>query len=144
MILANALGVSIVIIIIEDLISEKEIMAGKQAKLALEIANKSLPYIRKGNSLDEVCKIILESLEAKVVVITDDKNIIASHLISDEYILNHSEIKSSATKQVLKTGEFLILGKEESDIIIFSVLVVILNLVLYFLFFKRRKKSLVL
>ena len=119
MILANALGVSIVIIIIEDLISEKEIMAGKQAKLALEIANKSLPYIRKGNSLDEVCKIILESLEAKVVVITDDKNIIASHLISDEYILNHSEIKSSATKQVLKTGEFLILGKEESDIIDF-------------------------
>lgn len=120
MILANALGVSIVIIIIEDLISEKEIMAGKQAKLALEIANKSLPYIRKDNSLDEVCKIILESLEAKVVVITDDKNIIASHLISDEYILNHSEIKSSATKQVLKTGEFLILGKEESDIIDFQ------------------------
>lgn len=120
MILANALGVSIVIIIIEDLISEKEIMAGKQAKLALEIANKSLPCIRKGNSLDEVCKIILESLEAKVVVITDDKNIIASHLISDEYILNHSEIKSSATKQVLKTGEFLILGKEESDIIDFQ------------------------
>ena len=33
MILANALGVSIVIIIIEDLISEKEIMAGKQANL---------------------------------------------------------------------------------------------------------------
>jgi two-component system LytT family sensor kinase len=120
MILANALGVSIVIIIIEDLISEKEIMAGKQAKLALEIANKSLPYIRRGESLNEVCKIILESLEAKVVIITNDKNIIASHLISDEYILNHSEIKSEATKQVLKTGEFLILGKEESDIIDFQ------------------------
>lgn len=120
MILANALGVSIVIIIIEDLISEKEIMAGKQAKLALEIANKSLPYIRRGENLNEVCKIILESLEAKVVIITNDKNIIASHLISDEYILNHSEIKSAATKQVLKTGEFLILGKEESDIIDFQ------------------------
>lgn len=120
MILANALGVSIVIIIIEDLISEKEILAGKQAKLALEIANKSLPYIRKGNSLDEVCKIILESLEAKVVVITDDKNIVASHLISDDYILNHCEIKSSATRQVLKTGEFLILGKDENDILDFQ------------------------
>lgn len=120
MILANALGVSIVIIIIEDLISEKEILAGKQAKLALEIANKSLPHIRKGNSLDEVCKIILESLEAKVVVITDEKNIIASSLISDEYILNHSEIKSLATKQVLKTGEVLVFGKEENDIIDFQ------------------------
>lgn len=120
MILANALGVSIVIIIIEDLISEKEIMAGKQAKLALEIANKSLPYIRKGNSLDEVCKIILESLEAKVVVITNDKNIIASYLVSDEYILNHCEIKSEATKQVLKTGEFLVLGKDEKDLVDFQ------------------------
>lgn len=120
MILANALGVSIVIIIIEDLISEKEIIAGKQAKLALEIANKSLPYIRRGESLDEVCKIILESLEAKVVIITDDKYIIAHHLISKEYVLNHSEIKSEATKQVLKTGEFLILGKEESDIVDFQ------------------------
>lgn len=115
MILANALGVSIVIIIIEDIISEKEIMAGKQAKLALEIANKSLPYIRKGDKLNEVCKIILESLEAKIVIITDDKNIIASYLASGDYILNHTEIRSSATKQVLKTGEFLILGKEESD-----------------------------
>ncbi|MDO5788198.1 MAG: LytS/YhcK type 5TM receptor domain-containing protein [Fusobacterium sp.] len=120
MILANALGVSIVIIIIEDLISEKEILAGKQAKLALEIANKSLPYIRKGNSLNEVCKIILEALEAKVVIITDDKNIIASSVISDEYVLNHSKIKSTATKQVLKTGEFLILGKDEDDLVDFQ------------------------
>lgn len=120
MILANALGVSIVIIIIEDLISEKEILAGKQAKLALEIANKSLPYIRKGNSLNEVCKIILEALEAKVVIITDDKNIIASSVISDEYVLNHSKIKSTATKQVLKTGEFLVLGKDEDDLVDFQ------------------------
>lgn len=120
MILANALGVSIVIIIIEDLISEKEILAGKQAKLALEIANKSLPYIRKGNSLNEVCKIILEALEAKMVIITDDKNIIASSVISDEYVLNHSKIKSTATKQVLKTGEFLILGKDEDDLVDFQ------------------------
>lgn len=120
MIIANALGVSIVIIIIEDLISEKEILAGKQAKLALEIANKSLPYIRKGNSLNEVCKIILEALEAKVVIITDDKNIIASSVISDEYVLNHSKIKSTATKQVLKTGEFLIFGKDEDDLVDFQ------------------------
>ena len=97
MILANALGVSIVLIIIEDLISEKERSAGKQAKLALEIANKSLPFFRKGESLNEVCKIILESLEAKVVVITDTEYIIASHVISNEYTLDHCKIKSNAT-----------------------------------------------
>lgn len=120
MILANALGGSIVIIIIEELISEKERLAGKQAKLALEIANKSLPFFRKGESLNEVCKIILESLEAKVVVITDTKNIIGSYLISNDYILDHCEIKSEATKQVLQSGKVLILGKEESDIVDFQ------------------------
>ena len=120
MILANALGVSIVILIIRDIISEKEIMAGKQAKLALEIANKSLPYFRRGESLDEVCKIILESLEAQVVVITNDKNIIASYLASEKYGLNHTEIKSSATKTVLKTGKIMVLGKEDSEIIDFQ------------------------
>lgn len=116
MILANALGVSIVLIIIEDLISEKERSAGKQAKLALEIANKSLPFFRKGESLNEVCKIILESLEAKVVVITDTEYIIASHIISNEYTLDHCKIKSNATKQVLNSGELVILGKEESEV----------------------------
>lgn len=120
MILANALGVSIVIIMIENLITEKEILAGEQAKLALEIANKSLPYFRKGESLNKVCKIILESLDAKVVVITDTHNIIANHLISNDYILNHCEIKSKATKQVLNSGEVLILGKEDSDILDFQ------------------------
>lgn len=119
MILANALGVSIVIIIIEDLISEKERLAGIQAKLALEIANKSLPFFRKGESLNEVCKIILESLEAKVVVITDTQNIIASYISSDNYVLDHCEIKSEATKQVLKFGKVLILGKEDRDIVDF-------------------------
>ena len=120
MILANALGVSVVILIIRDIISEKEIMAGKQAKLALEIANKTLPYFRRSESLDEVCKIILESLEAEVVVITNDKNIIASYLASDKYAINHKEIKTTATKEVLKTGKFMVLGEEDSDLIDFQ------------------------
>lgn len=119
MILANAVGVSIVILIIRDIISEQEIRAGKQAKLALEIANQSLPYFRHGHSLNEVCKIIVEALEAQVVVITNDKYIIASHLSSEKYSLNHREIKSAATKEVLKTGKIMVLGKEDSDIIDF-------------------------
>lgn len=120
MILANALGVSIVILIIRDILSEKERNAGRQAKLALEIANKSLPYFRKGESLNKVCQIILEALEAKVVVITNEKYIIASHLDSDKYILDHNEIKSEATKEVLKTGNLLVLGKDDDDLINFN------------------------
>lgn len=120
MIIANGIGSSIVIIIIEDIISEKEKIAGKQARLALEIANKSLPYFRKGESLDEVCKIILNSLEAKAVIITDKEHILASSFASKEFVLTHNIIKSPATKKVLESGKVLILGKEENNIINFN------------------------
>lgn len=113
MILANAVGVAIVILIIQDIITEKEIIAGKQAKLSLEIANKTLPYFKNGESLDEVCKIILDSLDAKAVVITNEKYIIASCASSEDFKITHSDIKSEATKQVLKTGKILVMGEEE-------------------------------
>ena len=113
MILANAVGVAIVLLIIQDIISEKEIIAGKQAKLSLEIANKTLPYFKNGESLDEVCKIILDSLDAKAVVITNEKYIIASYASSEDFKITHRDIKSEATKQVLKTGKILVMGEEE-------------------------------
>lgn len=116
MILANAVGVSVVILIIEGIIEEKEIIAGTQAKIALEIANKTLPYFRKGASLNEVCKIILEYLEAKVVVLTNEKNVIASYAESEIYKINHTEIRSDATKQVLQTGEVLVANKNTDDV----------------------------
>lgn len=111
MILANAVGVSVVILIIEGIIEEKEIIAGTQAKMALEIANKTLPYFRKGESLNDVCRIILESLEAKAVALTNDKYIIAKYSESPLYEINHSEIESESTKKVLLSGEVLISNK---------------------------------
>ena len=105
MILANAVGVSIVLLIIQDIIEEKDIIAGKQAKLSLEIANKTLPYFRNGESLNEVCKIISDSLGAKAVVITNEKYITASYSTSEDFKIAHTDIKSEVTKKVLKTGK---------------------------------------
>lgn len=111
MILANAVGVSIVLLIIQDIIEEKDIIAGKQAKLSLEIANKTLPYFRNGESLNEVCKIISDSLGAKAVVITNEKYITASYSTSEDFKIAHTDIKSKATKRVLKTGKICIIGQ---------------------------------
>lgn len=111
MILANAVGVSIVLLIIQDIIEEKDIIAGKQAKLSLEIANKTLPYFRNGESLNEVCKIISDSLGAKAVVITNEKYITASYSTSEDFKIAHTDIKSEVTKQVLKTGKLCIIGQ---------------------------------
>ena len=111
MILANAVGVSIVLLIIQDIIEEKDIIAGKQAKLSLEIANKTLPYFRNGESLNEVCKIISDSLGAKAVVITNEKYITASYSTSEDFKIAHTDIKSEVTKKVLKTGKICIIGQ---------------------------------
>lgn len=111
MILANAVGVSTVLLIIQDIIEEKDIIAGKQAKLSLEIANKTLPYFRNGESLNEICKIISDSLGAKAVVITNEKYITASYSTSEDFKIAHTDIKSEATKRVLKTGKICIIGQ---------------------------------
>lgn len=111
MILANAVGVSIILLIIQDIIEEKDIIAGKQAKLSLEIANKTLPYFRNGESLNEVCKIISDSLGAKAVVITNEKYITASYSTSEDFKIAHTDIKSEVTKKVLKTGKICIIGQ---------------------------------
>lgn len=111
MILANAVGVSIVLLIIQDIIEEKDIIAGKQAKLSLEIANKTLPYFRNGESLNEVCKIISDSLGAKAVAITNEKYITASYSTSEDFKIAHTDIKSEVTKKVLKTGKICIIGQ---------------------------------
>lgn len=113
MILANAVGVSIVLLIIQDILQEKDIIAGKQAKLSLEIANKTLPYFRNGESLNEVCKIISDSLGAKAVVITNEKYITASYSSSEDFKIEHTDIKSEVTKQVLRTGKICIIGQCE-------------------------------
>ncbi|MBC2856789.1 MAG: sensor histidine kinase [Cetobacterium sp.] len=119
MLLINAFGVSIVIIIIEGILEEKERIAGTQAKLALEIANKTLPYFRKGECLGDVCGIILESLNAQAVVITDRKEIIAYRKNSGDFEIYDSQIQSEATKKVLITGEVLT-SDRNGDIIDFS------------------------
>ena len=116
MILANAIGVSVVILIIEGIVEEKEIIAGTQARLALEIANKTLPYFKKGESLNEVCKIILEYLEAKVIVLTDEDQIIASYSESDDYKIDHTQIISESARRVLDTGKLLIANKYSEGI----------------------------
>ncbi|MEG1582557.1 MAG: sensor histidine kinase [Cetobacterium sp.] len=112
MIFINGVGVAVIIIITDEILEEKEKEAGNQAKLALEIANKTLPFFRKGESLNDVCKIVLDALLAQVVVITDKENLIASASVSKEFEITHGKIQSEATKKVLKQGEVLIFDKD--------------------------------
>jgi len=112
----NSIGASVLILIVEDIIQKSEIVAGNQAKLALEIANKTLPYFRETENLSEVCKIIASSLGAKATVITDKKDIIAGFSF-DKVDIAKSPIRSNNTKEVLKTGEVMLVIKDNDEII---------------------------
>ncbi|OQY41966.1 MAG: sensor histidine kinase [Fusobacteriia bacterium 4572_74] len=117
MVLVNALGVSIVLLITENIMSEEDKVAGEEARLVLEIANKTLPYFREvnENSLKIVCRTILESLGAKIVVFTDMENIISYYSQDDEYKIMHRKIKGNVTKEVLRTGKFRVVNKDDEE-----------------------------
>jgi two-component system, LytTR family, sensor kinase len=111
----NALGISMLIVITQKFLNEKEQIAARQAQLALEIAHKTLPYFRDINndSLEKICSIIKDSTGAAAVAITD-KNIILAHvgLGSDHHISGES-IQTLSTKQVIKDGRMRILNSAE-------------------------------
>ena len=116
MVFMNSFGTSVLILIVEDIIQKSEIVAGNQAKLALEIANKTLPYFRETENLSEVCKIIASSLGAKATVITDKKDIIAGFSF-DKADITRTAIRSNNTREVLKTGEVMLVIKDNDEII---------------------------
>ena len=117
MVFMNSVGAAVLILLVEDIIQKSELIAGNQAKLALEIANKTLPYFRNTENLSEVCKIIANSLGARATVITDTKEIIAG-FSTDKKMINRSSIRSNNTREVLKTGEVMLVIKDDEDEII--------------------------
>jgi len=105
----NAIGIAILILIIQKINKEKEEDAAKQAQIALEIANKTLPYFREmnENSLEEICGIIKDSIHADAVAITDMEYILAHVGVGADHHIKGQRIVTKATKKVIKNGELL-------------------------------------
>jgi len=111
----NAIGIAILIIIIQKINKEKEEDAGKQAQIALEIANKTLPYFRdmNVNSFEEICTIIKDSIQADAVAITDKEYILAHVGEGADHHVKGQRIVTEATKKVIKEGKLLSLTNEK-------------------------------
>lgn len=140
--LMNSIGVYALILIIQSTLSSLEYNAGKQAKMALEIANKTLPSFQKGESLDFVCKTILESLEAKAVIITDSVKVRASYSAEGIPKIEQKEIQSALTKKVIELGKVMVFGKnQENDITDFLFLSPEIKSCIILPLFEREKVS---
>jgi len=108
----NALGICVLIMLIQKIFSEKEQIAAKQAQLALEIANKTLPYFREINSdsLKKICSIVQDSTGAAAVAITDKTTILAHVGLGSDHHISGEPIQTSSTAQAIKDGQMRILN----------------------------------
>lgn len=105
----NAIGISILIVLIQNIFEEKEQIAAKQAQIALEIANKTLPYFRDidNNSFQKICEIIKDSINADAVSITDRKYVLAHVGMGSDHHVKGEKILTGSTEKVIKNGDIL-------------------------------------
>lgn len=109
--------VGVIVLLVQSVEDDKEKIAAKQAKLALDIANKTLPYFRNINSdsLNKICTIIKEDIQADAVAITDKKNILAYVGIGEEYYNIGHEIITEVTKEAIKSSKIIIKNDNVED-----------------------------
>ncbi|MFS1437565.1 LytS/YhcK type 5TM receptor domain-containing protein [Shewanella sp. 10N.286.48.A6] len=106
----GTVSIGLIIKLVQDIDDEKDWIAAQQAKLALDIANKTLPYFRQNDrqSLIAVCQIIRLDTQADVVAITDTTSVLAYVGIGQEnYLEPHNKI-NEMTEQAVATGKQII------------------------------------
>jgi len=116
MIVANGIGAAMFILIIRNVINEEEKMGSLQAQKALKLADLTLKYLRKGlnpQSALPTCNILLNEVQVDAVSITDKEKVIAFVGLDKEHHQANEEIKTVATKRVLREGKLVIVGSEE-------------------------------
>jgi two-component system LytT family sensor kinase len=108
--IAGQVTIGLIVLLVNSVEGEKEAIAARQAKLALDIANKALPYFRSINSesLRKICSIIKNDIKADAVAITDIHNVLAYVGFGEERYELGQEIISDLTKEVIRTGKFVI------------------------------------
>ncbi|WP_078427986.1 LytS/YhcK type 5TM receptor domain-containing protein [Alkalihalobacterium alkalinitrilicum] len=116
MIIANGIGVAIFILIIRNVIHEEEKMGSLQAQKALRLADLTLNYLRKGlteRSAQKTSEILLKEINVDAVSVTNKENVLAFVGVGVDHHLSNQEIKTEATKRVLKDGELVIAKPDE-------------------------------
>nr|AAR05383.1 putative sensor protein [Aeromonas hydrophila] len=109
--IAGALCIGLIIKLVQDLDDEKELIAAKQAKLALDIANKTLPFFQNidRHSLSQVCGIIRSEISADAVAITDTRDVLAYVGVGkDYYELDEHHAISAMTQRAVLLDQIII------------------------------------
>lgn len=111
MVVFNPVGISLFVGFIDGIYKEKEKEAALQTKLALDIADRCLGYLRKGLAnpgINEVVKIILHMSGVSAVAITDRKQILAHAGVGEDHHQTQTPVLTDLTKRAIKTGTIVV------------------------------------
>ena len=115
--IVGQISIGFLISIVDAIKKEKEEVAAKQSKLALDIANKTLPYFRSINekSLEKICRIIRDKIKSDAVSITDRNEVLAYVGVGEEAFKSpHTEI-SNITRCSIRENKILNIQVKEEE-----------------------------
>lgn len=104
----NSAGIAIFVMILDIIYKEQERLKAGQAQLAMDIAERTLPYFRGEFDYDaafNVAKIIHDMTDIDAVAFTDCEKILAHVGYGSDHHVGGDPILTSLTKDVLQTGE---------------------------------------
>ncbi|HIE4799493.1 TPA: LytS/YhcK type 5TM receptor domain-containing protein [Serratia marcescens] len=108
--------IGLIVLLVQSVEDEKEVIAARQAKLALDIAHKTLPYFRNINSesLATICDIIRQDIRADAVAITDTHQVLAYVGVGREAYPIGREGLSRVTHESIRHGKIIIKNNLEN------------------------------
>ncbi|CCK11491.1 putative sensor protein [Cronobacter sakazakii 680] len=112
----GTVSIGLIVLLVRSVEGEKEASAARQAKLALDIANKTLPLFRHVNSesLRQVCDIIRRDINADAVAITNTEKVQAYVAVGEHNYQDNSDALSPTTQQALRHGKIIIKNNDEA------------------------------
>ncbi|MBH2924426.1 sensor histidine kinase [Serratia ureilytica] len=108
--------IGLIVLLVQSVEDEKEVIAARQAKLARDIAHKTLPYFRNINSesLATICDIIRQDIRADAVAITDTHQVLAYVGVGREAYPIGREGLSRVTRESIRHGKIIIKNNLEN------------------------------
>ncbi len=104
MIVANAVGLTVFVELVDSVYREQERVGAYQAQTALRIALKTLPILRSGlnhHSAVQTAQIILKMTDLDAVALTNKVNILAHQGVGEDHHLSGHPVMTAATKSAL-------------------------------------------
>ncbi|QDS32920.1 sensor histidine kinase [Brevibacillus brevis] len=114
--IVNSVGIAILIIIIDLAKKEEDRIGALQAQRTLQVADKTLSYLRQGLTYDSAQKVaeeILRTTRVAAVAITDTRSVLAHVGAGSSHHVVGEGITTKATREVLSTKEVKIAQTKE-------------------------------